>query len=79
MEKDPKYADVKAQRTSHAEVVRVSFDESVIPYEVLVKAFMRIHDPTSVDRQGVDEGRQYRSIILYESDKQAETIAKVLK
>jgi peptide-methionine (S)-S-oxide reductase len=67
----PSYQDVCTDRTGHAEVVQVTFDNSRITYEKLLDAFFAMHDPTQVNRQGPDVGTQYRSVIFTHSDSQA--------
>jgi peptide-methionine (S)-S-oxide reductase len=67
---DPSYDDVCSGRTGHAEVVRVTFDPSVLSYRDLLKVFFTIHDPTTKDRQGNDVGTQYRSVIFAQSPEQ---------
>ena len=52
----------------HAEVVRIEFDPAKISYEEVIDLFWKAHDPTTLNRQGADVGRQYRSVILYESE-----------
>jgi peptide methionine sulfoxide reductase msrA/msrB len=64
------YNSVKTGRTRHAEAVQVEYDPSVISFKELVGIFWRLHDPTTKDRQGVDEGPQYRSAIFVHSDEQ---------
>ena len=66
----PTYEDVCSDATGHAEVVRVTFDPDQVSYEQLVRVFWRSHNPTTLNRQGPDEGRQYRSVIFYHSDEQ---------
>jgi peptide-methionine (S)-S-oxide reductase len=61
----PDYWRVVSGRTGHAEVTRVSFDESIIPADVILDMFFLIHDPTSLNKQGADEGTQYRSTMMY--------------
>lgn len=68
--KNPTYQDVCSGDTGHAEVVRIEFDPSVIPYEKLLDTFWTAHDPTQLNRQGADVGTQYRSVIFYHSDEQ---------
>ena len=61
----PTYEQVGSDRTGHAEVIRVEFDPAVISYRDLLEVLFKAHDPTTTNRQGVDVGSQYRSIILY--------------
>ena len=68
--KNPAYREVCEGRTGHAEVIRVVFDPSIIGYQKLLEVFFQTHDPTTLNRQGADEGTQYRSVIFYHSDDQ---------
>ncbi len=61
----PDYESVSAGMTGHAEVVAVTFDETVIPEEVILDLFFISHDPTTLNRQGYDVGTQYRSSMFY--------------
>ena len=70
--KNPTYEEVCAGNTEHAEVLQIIFDENIISYNEIVKYFWKCHDPTQLNRQGPDVGRQYRSVIFYFSDKQKE-------
>jgi peptide-methionine (S)-S-oxide reductase len=72
---NPTYESVCYQNTDHAEVLQVEFNEKVISFESLVEEFWKCHDPTTLDRQGLDVGRQYRSVIYYFNDQQ-KTIAE---
>jgi peptide-methionine (S)-S-oxide reductase len=70
---DPSYDDVCSGRTGHAEVIRVTFDPSVLSFRDLLTVFFTIHDPTTKDRQGGDVGTQYRSVIFCQSPEQRAT------
>ncbi len=68
--KNPTYKEVCSGLTGHAEVIQLAFDPSVISYDEILAAFWQAHDPTQLNKQGNDEGTQYRSIILYQNDEQ---------
>jgi peptide-methionine (S)-S-oxide reductase len=70
---NPTYEQVCSGRTGHAEVVQITYDPAVIPFEELLKVFWRTHDPTTPNRQGHDVGTQYRSAIFYHTDDQRRT------
>jgi len=77
---NPDYDDVSSGRTGHAESVKVTFDPSVVSYETLLKVFFTVaHDPTQVDRQGNDRGRQYRSAIFFVDDLQREVASAYIR
>src|SRR6202167_3880891 len=66
----PSYEQVCTETTGHAEVTEITFDPAKISYAKLLEVFWQAHDPTTLNRQGADEGTSYRSIILYRSEKQ---------
>jgi peptide-methionine (S)-S-oxide reductase len=74
---NPTYQDVCSDETGHAEVAQVEFDPAKVGYEQLVRKFYEIHDPTQLDRQGPDEGSQYRSAIFYHSPEQKAVAERV--
>lgn len=67
---NPTYREVCNGTTGHAEVVQVEYDADELAYEDLLEVFFKVHDPTTLNRQGPDVGEQYRSIILYHDDEQ---------
>lgn len=67
---NPSYDQICTGKTGHAEVVKVSFDPDTIPLHDVLDIFFHTHDPSSLNRQGADEGTQYRSIILYINEEQ---------
>jgi len=74
--KNPSYETVCSGTTEHLEVLELNFDETEISYEKLLDHFWKCHDPTTLNRQGPDVGRQYRSAIFYHSDIQKDIAEK---
>ena len=70
--RNPTYKDVCGGKTGHAEVARIEYDPSVLSYEKLLEVFWKVHDPTSLNRQGGDVGTQYRSVIFFGNPKEKE-------
>ena len=76
---NPTYQEVCSGNTGHAEVVKVEYDPAIISYDDLLTVFFAIHDPTTLNRQENDIGPQYRSIILYTSEKQKKEAENFIK
>jgi peptide-methionine (S)-S-oxide reductase len=76
---DPTYEEVCSGRTGHAEVVRIEFDPAIVNYKDLLEVYFSAHDPTTLNRQGVDVGTQYRSVIYYANDAQKTTAENFIK
>jgi len=74
----PTYKEVCSGSTGHAETLEVVYDPSVTSFEESAKLFFETHDPTQLDRQGPDVGRQYRSAIFYTDEQQKETAEKLI-
>lgn len=78
--KNPTYQDITTGKTGHAEATDIYFDPSVISYRELVDFFLRkAHDPTQMNRQGVDVGTQYRSAIFYHNEQQKKDAEEAIK
>lgn len=71
--KNPSYREVCTGLTGHAEVTRITFDPKLVSYSDLLEIFWNTHDPTTLNKQGADEGTQYRSVVFYHNDEQKKT------
>lgn len=76
---NPTYEAVSTGSTGHAEVVQITFDETIIPKDVILDIFFLIHDPTTVNRQGADVGTQYRSAMYYTTDSEKEAFEAAIE
>ena len=74
--KNPTYEKVCTNKTGYIEVVQIEYDPKMVSYKELLDRFWSVHDPTQIDRQGVDAGKQYRSIIFYTDDDQRKEAEK---
>jgi len=70
---NPTYEEVSTGTTNHAESIQIEFDPKIISYKTILEIFWYTHDPTTLNRQGNDEGTQYRSAIFYHSEEQRKT------
>src|SRR5687767_11830851 len=68
--KNPTYKEICSGLTGHAEVIQLTYDPKKITYEELLEIFWQTHDPTTLNRQGADEGTQYRSVVFYHNEEQ---------
>ncbi|MHA6247905.1 peptide-methionine (S)-S-oxide reductase MsrA [Pontibacter sp. CAU 1760] len=76
---NPTYKQVSAGMTNHAEGVQVYYDPKKISFEDLVEVFFATHDPTTLNRQGPDYGKQYRSIAFYRTPEEKQVIEEYIK
>jgi peptide-methionine (S)-S-oxide reductase len=77
-DENPNYKSVCNGTTGHAEVIKITFDQSIISENDLLKVFFVFHNPTTLNRQGNDVGTQYRSIIFYENEAHKAHIEKFI-
>ena len=76
---NPTYSDVCSGATGHAEVIKVEFREEIVNLKTLLTFFLKIHDPTTLNRQGADIGTQYRSAIFCVTNQQKELAKRVVE
>ncbi len=74
--KNPSYKEVSRSKTNHAEVCKITYTENVISLENILEIFYLSHDPTTLNRQGNDVGKHYRSIVLYSNEDEKNRIIK---
>ncbi|MBS1622642.1 MAG: peptide-methionine (S)-S-oxide reductase MsrA [Bacteroidetes bacterium] len=77
--KNPSYRDVCTGQTGHAEVVQITYDKTKTNLDEIFKVFFTVHDPTTLNRQGNDEGTQYRSAIFYRNEEQKKAAQDIIK
>ena len=76
---NPTYHDTHDSKSGHAEAIRIMFDPAVLRFETLLEQwFFKLHDPTTLNRQGNDAGTQYRSAIFPQSPEQRVTAQQVI-
>lgn len=75
---NPTYEEVSTGRTGHAESVQITYDKTVTSLDEIFKVFFTVHDPTTLNRQGADEGTQYRSVIFYKNEEQKKAAQNII-
>ncbi len=76
---NPTYREICTGDTGYAEVIKITYDDSIITVDTLLEIFFVIHDPTTLNRQGADRGTQYRSTILYTDEETKEAAEAALQ
>lgn len=77
--KNPTYKEVCSGLTGHAEVIQITYDPKKISFDELLEVFWKTHDPTTLNRQGADEGTQYRSAVFYHNEEQKQLATEYRK
>ena len=75
---NPTYKQVCTGETGHAEVIQVTYDPSIISFTELLEVFWKVHDPTTLNRQGNDVGTQYRSAVFYHNEHQQKEAEEII-
>lgn len=75
---NPSYEDVSTGRTGYAESVQITYDKTRTNLDEIFQVFFTVHDPTTLNRQGADEGTQYRSVIFYKNDEQKKAAQSII-
>jgi peptide-methionine (S)-S-oxide reductase len=76
---NPTYKEVCSGETGHAEVIQLTYDPTKISFLQLLEIFFKVHDPTTLNRQGADEGTQYRSSVFYHNNEQKQITEDVIQ
>jgi peptide-methionine (S)-S-oxide reductase len=76
---NPSYEQVCSGRTGHAEVIQVTFDPAAVSFREILEVFFTTHDPTTLNRQGGDQGTQYRSVVFHHDDEQRRVAEEVIR
>lgn len=76
---NPNYEDLHSGGIGHAEIIQIKFDPNVISLKTLLEVFFKLHDPTTLNKQGADEGEEYRSVVFYHNEEQKEVAQKALE
>ena len=74
----PSYKEVTTGNTGHAEIAMITYDPEIVSFAKLLEVFFKIHNPTTLNRQGADIGTQYRSVIFYHDENQKQIAEKVI-
>lgn len=74
--KNPSYKEICNGDSGHAEVIQIEFEPTEVSFEELLEVFWKVHDPTTLNRQGADVGTQYRSVIFYHDETQKSVAEK---
>lgn len=75
---NPSYEEVSTGETGHAECVQITYDPTVTSLDEIFKVFFSVHDPTTLNRQGADQGTQYRSVIFYQNPQQKKAAQEII-
>ncbi len=75
---NPTYEEVSTGSTGYAESVQITYDKTKTSLDEIFKVFFTVHDPTSLNRQGADEGTQYRSAIFYKNEEQKKAAQSII-
>jgi len=77
--KNPSYKEVSRSLTNHAEVCKITYNKEIISLENILEIFFLSHDPTTLNRQGNDVGKHYRSIIFFSNKEEEKNILEYIK